>query len=245
MKILSLILILFLALPSFARESRIDLINALRTDGPSLLNSYLDLMAKNKILDQASHKLKHRQLLKRDGGLCAFTANTDAIEAVSQYYQLYTQKFVKRPDYFLYQVIDEARGYMEEDPTHAGISFEELVQYTREVFDKYGLNDIIHYKIVETPEKLDPDNMDQQYWKLRLMGMVSQDKEEGHTIVVLRVNKNKKTVFISDPNWPNKVLEIPYKKDHGKVRLYLDADQFPGFHPATMDQVIEITIPRD
>jgi hypothetical protein len=245
MKILVFILALFLSVPTFARYSRVDDIDALRTAKPSLLNSYLDLMTSKKLIDQASNKLKKRQLLKKDGGLCAFTANTDAIQAISQYYQLFTGKFVQHPDSFLYQVIDEARGYMEEDPTHAGINFEELVQYSKDVLDQYGLNEIIHYKLTGDPTKLDPDKMEQEYWKLRLVGMLSQDREEGHTIVVLKVDSSQKIMYISDPNWPNKVLPIPYKKDHGKVRIFLDKDQFPGFHPATIDQVIEISIPRD
>ncbi len=228
-----------------AFATRISDIEALKTKEPSLLNSYLDLMVQKKLLHQSSAKLKHRQLLKKNGGLCAFTANTDAIQAVSQYFRLYTGKFLKRPDYFLYQVIDEARSFMEDDPTYNGIDFPELVHYTKEVLEQYGLNDFIRYKLVSDFKQLNPDLMNQQYWKLRLIGMISQNKEEGHTVVLLRADKAQKILYISDPNFPNQVVPVPYKTDHQKVRLFLNSSWFPGFQPATVDQIIEISIPRD
>src|SRR5690349_21451470 len=78
---------------------RVEAIRALKTTEPSLLNSYLELMEKEKLIHQTDVRLKKRRLLKKDGGLCAFTAQVNAIQSVSQYYGISKSKFLQRPDY--------------------------------------------------------------------------------------------------------------------------------------------------
>jgi hypothetical protein len=243
LKFISFFLSIFLSFSVYA--TNFQDIQALRTEEPSLLNSYLDLMQSKKLIDQASAKLKKRQLLKRDGGLCAFTAETDAIAAVSNYYKLMTKKFVDRPDYFLYQVIDEARGFMDADPTHDGIDLPELKEYTEDVLEQYGLNEIIRLRLITNNEQINPEKFRTQYWKLRLLGMISNDKTEGHTIVMLGVNTDEKIIYTSDPNYPNKVIKNPYKYDHGRFKIYLSDDFGKDFQPAFVDEILEVNIPRD
>lgn len=215
----------------------------LKTTEYSLLNAYIELMESKKLIHQTDKRLKKRRLLKNNGGLCAFTAFVNAIQATSQYYQIYKSKFLKRPDYFLFEIINEARTYMETDPAYDGIDFISLVKYSNEILNYYGLNQVLRIKHVDLTN-VNIDDFHQQYWKIRLLGMLSQDGKEGHTVVLLKVDKVNKLLYVSDPNYPNKIISAPYKQVRKKLYIHL-SDDFPGFQPAWIDEMIEINIKRD
>lgn len=228
---------------SWAISQRVEQIRALRTVEPSLLNAYLDLMENQKLIHQLSIGLKKRRLLKKDGGLCAFTAQVDAIQSVSQYFEIAKSKFLKRPDYFEYQVIDEARAFMENDPTHAGALLSEVSKYTENVLEQYGLEQIVHLEYTAKKSDLDPDKFKTYYWKMRVVGMTNEEGDEGHTVVILKVDQKKHHMYLSDPNYPNKVVDIMYRKSQKGLEVFL-TDDFPGFQPAIIDEMIEVNVAR-
>ncbi len=225
-------------------SARIDAIRALKTDGPSLLNSYLELMEREKLIHQTDIRLKKRKLLKRNGGLCAFTAQVNAIQAVSQYYGVSKSKFLQRPDYFLFEIIEEARRFMVQDPRYEGAFLSDVDKYTEEVLEEHGLDGIIRLDYTDKKEDLDPTQFKNYSWKLRVLGMLSENGEEGHTVIALKIDKKNEIIYISDPNYPNKVIETQFKKSKKGLELYLSED-FPGFQPAIVDEMIEVNVLRD
>lgn len=237
------ILLLFPAL-SWGVSARVEEIRALRTDRPSLLNSYLELMEREKLIHQTDARLKKRKLLKKNGGLCSFTAQVNTIQAISQYYGISKSKFLKRPDYFMYEIIEEARQYMVEDPRYDGAYLSDVEKYTEEVLYQHGLDGVIRLEYTSRSEDLQPEKFKNYYWKLRLLGMISEDGEEGHTVVVLKIDPSKSLMYVSDPNYPNKILRTPYSMTKKGLALYLSED-FPGFQPAFVDEMIEVNVLRD
>lgn len=225
-------------------SARIDAIRALKTDNPSLLNSYLELMEREKLIHQTDIRLKKRKLLKRNGGLCSFTAQVNAIQAVSQYYGISKSKFLQRPDYFLFEIIEEARRFMVEDPRYEGAYLSDVDKYTEEVLEEHGLDGIIRLDYTEQKADLDPTKFKNYSWRLRVLGMLSEDEQEGHTVVALKIDQKNGIMYISDPNYPNKVIETPFKKSKKGLELYL-SDDFPGFQPAIVDEMIEVNVLRD
>lgn len=253
MKIKSLILVFTLSLllspdalafvkNSSVVDTRVEQIRALRTKDPSLLNAYLDLMEKEKLIDQSDARLEKRELLQENGGLCAFTAQVNAVQAVSQYYQIAKSKFLKRPDYFLYQIVHEAYAFMTEDPRYAGAYLSDLAIYTLNVLEEYGLDQIVDIKYFDDPEKLIAKNFKTYYWKLRLLGVSSENKKEGHTFILLKLDPD--FMYVSDPNFPNEVISIRYKQTQKGLKVYL-TEEFPGFQPATVDEIIEVNVLKD
>ena len=242
MKFLVYILLLCPIL-SFGSD-RIDAIRELKTEGPSLLNSYLELMEKEKLIHQTDIRLKKRKLLKKNGGLCSFTAQVNAIQAVSQYYGVSKSKFLKRPDYFLFEIIEEARRFMVEDPRYEGAYLSDVEKYTEEVLEEHGLDGIIRLEYTDKKADLDPTQFKNYSWRLRVLGMLSKNEDEGHTVVALKVDQKNSIMYISDPNYPNKVLKTPFKKSKKGLELYLN-DDFPGFQPAIVDEMIEVNVLRD
>jgi len=233
---------LFVTPVAKTRSDRINQIRELKSEKPSLINAYLTLMEKKKLLNQLSNKLKKRRLLKKDGGLCAFTAMVDAFEAFSEYYKLARSKFIKRPDYFLYQIIDEARNSMDADPAYEGIELKDLVTYTSAVIEKYGLESIVQLNFINDPKEIDPDKLNPDGSKIRLLGVTSKDGKEGHTMVMLGIDTKKKVFFVSDPNYPNKVLTLKYRKLKKGLGIYLDKKDFPGFQPSYIEEIVEVSI---
>lgn len=235
------IFLLFPFTPGWAVSERVDQIRALRTAEPSLLNAYLDLMENNKLIHQLSNGLKKRKLLKKDGGLCAFTAQVNSIQGVSKYFKIAQSKFLKRPAYFEYQVIDEARAFMENDPTYAGALLSEVEMYTENVLEQYGLDQIVHLDYTAKKSDLDPDKFKTYYWKLRIVGMTNAAGDEGHTVILLKVDPSKNFMYLSDPNYPNKVVQVKYRKAKKGLEIFL-TDDFPGFQPAIIDEMIEVNV---
>jgi hypothetical protein len=238
-----LVILLLFPLISWCRTTRVDEIRALRTDNPSLLNAYLDLMEKQKLIHQTDNRLKKKHLLKKNGGLCGFTAQVDTIQSVSNYFQIAKSKFIGRPDYFLYQVIEEARDYMTEDPAYEGAILADLGTYTENVLARYGLDEIVNIHYTDNKSDIDADKFKTYYWKIRMLGLLSEDKEEAHTVVVLKADHEKGVLYLSDPNYPNKVVTVPYKETRKGLEVYL-TDDFPGFQPALADQMIEVNVAK-
>ena len=243
MKIVGTVLFLLLLFPSLVLglSPRVEEIRALRTDRPSLLNSYLDLMEDKKLIHQTDIRLKKRQLLKRNGGLCSFTAQVNAIQSVSKYFEIAESKFLERPDFFLYEVIEEARAYMTDDPTYEGAHLYDVEKYTEEVLEEYGLDEIIKIDYVSKKSELLADKFKNYYWKLRVLGLLSKDGSEGHTVVLLKIDTKEQIAYISDPNYPNKVIQVPYIETKKGLELYLSLD-FPGFQPALVDEILEVNV---
>jgi len=206
-----------------------------------LLNAYLSLMEQEKLIDQSDSRLEKRDLLKENGGLCAFTAQVNAIQAVSNYFQIAKSKFLKRPDYFLYQVVHEAYAFMSEDPRYAGAYLSDLGVYTLNVLEEYGLDQIIDIKYTDDLEKLRSENFRTYYWKLRILGVSSKNKKEGHTFILLK--RDAKHMYISDPNFPNEVIPLRYKDTKSGLKVYL-TEEFPGFQPAHVDEMLEVNVFR-
>lgn len=246
MKFVGTILYILLLFPllSWGASPRIEAIQALYTDRPSLLNSYLELMEKQKLIHQTDIRLKKRKLLKRNGGLCSFTAQVNTIQAVSQYYGISKSKFLKRPDYFMYEIIEEAREYMVEDPRYEGAYLSDIKTYTDTILYNHGLDGVIRLEYTDDPADIDPDTFKNYYWKLRVLGMLSDKEDEGHTVVLLKIDRSNKIMYISDPNYPNKVIETHYEKTERGLELYL-SDDFPGFQPAIVDEMIEVNVLQD
>lgn len=247
MKFVGTILIyLLLLVPtlSWAISPRIEAIRALKTDEHTLVNSYLELMEKEKLIHQTDVRLKKRKLLKRNGGLCSFTAGVNAIQSVSQYYGVSKSKFLQRPDYFLFEIIEEARKFMIDDPRYDGAYLSDVKKYSEEVLEEHGLDGIIRMVYTDTPSKLNPYQFKNNAWKLRVLGMLSEDGEEGHTIVALKFDHKKNIVYISDPNYPNKVIPTKFAQSEKGFELYLSED-FPGFQPAIVDEMIEVNVMKD
>jgi hypothetical protein len=238
-----LVILLFFPFFSWGLSTRVEEIRALKTEGPSLLNSYLDLMESQKLIHQTDNRLKKRHLLKKNGGLCGFTAQVDTIQSVSNYFQIAKSKFLKRPDYFLYQIIEEARAYMTDDPAYEGAILADLGKYTENVLEKYGLDEIIHIEYTDKKSDIDPEKFKSYYWKMRMIGLASEDGEEAHTVVVLKVNVEKKLIYLSDPNYPNKVITVPYKESRRGLEVFL-TDDFPGFQPALANEMIEVNVAK-
>lgn len=246
MKFVGTILYILLLCPLLAwgNNARIEEIRSLRTDRPSLLNSYLELMEKGKLIHQTDNRLKKRKLLKKNGGLCSFTAQVNAIQAVSQYYGISKSKFLKRPDYFMYEIIEEARNFMIEDPRYEGAYLSDIAKYTSSVLEYHGLDGVIRLTYTDDPEKIDPNKFKNYYWKIRVLGVLNKKGDEGHTIVALKIDSQHNFFYISDPNYPNKVVKVPYRKSKKGLELYLSED-FPGFQPAIVDEMIEVNVLRD
>jgi hypothetical protein len=223
---------------------RIEAIRALKTENPSLLNSYLELMEKEKLIHQTDIRLKKRRLLKRNGGLCSFTAQVNAIQAVSQYYGFSKSKFLDRPDYFMFEIIEEAKRFMVNDPRYDGAYLSDVEKYTEEVLEEHGLDGVIRLEYTDKKSDIDPDKFKNYPWRLRVLGMLSEDEEEGHTIVALKIDRKNGVMYTSDPNYPNKVQKTPYRKTEEGLEIYL-SDDFPGFQPALVDEMIEVNVIRD
>ncbi len=246
MKFVGTLIYILILFPLFAwgNGARIEELRALRTDRPSLMNSYLELMEKGKLIHQTDNRLKKRKLLKKNGGLCSFTAQVNAIQAVSQYYGVSKSKFLKRPDYFMYEIIEEARSYMIEDPRYEGAYLDDIQKYTSSVLEYHGLDGIISLNYTDDPDTIDPDRLKNYYWKIRILGMVNEKEDEGHTVVALKIDPKKKIIYTSDPNYPNKIVKTPYRKTKKGLAIYLSQD-FPGFQPAIVDEMIEVNVLRD
>lgn len=239
-----LYILLLSPMDSFGTSQRIEDIRALRTESSTLLNSYLDLMEKEKLIHQTDARLKKRKLLKKNGGLCAFTAQVNAIQAISQYYGISKSKFIGRPDYFMFEIIEEARRFMVNDPRYDGAYLSDVRKYTDGVLEQHGLDGVIRLEYTENPDDLNPAKFKNYSWKLRVLGMLSENGEEGHTVVALKSDQKNNIIYISDPNYPNQVIKTPFKKSHKGLELYL-SDDFPGFQPAIVDEMIEVNVLRD
>ena len=74
--------------------------------------------------------------------------------------------------------------------------------------------------------------------------MLSKNEKEGHTIVLLGVDKKNRLLFVSDPNYPNEVTDVPYTYTRNRLKVYLSSTDFPGFQPATIDEIIEVNVKR-
>lgn len=168
----------------------------------------------------------------------------NAIQAVSQYYGVSKSKFLDRPDYFLFEIIEEARRFMVDDPRYEGAFLSDVEKYTEEVLEEHGLDGIIRLEYTNKKSGIDPEKFKNYSWRLRVLGMVSENEEEGHTIVALKIDPKNGVIYTSDPNYPNKVLKTPYRKTKKGLELYL-SDDFPGFQPAIVDEMIEVNVIRE
>lgn len=238
-----LVLLFLFGIPtlSWGLNSRVDDIRALKTNQASLLNSYLDLMESQKLIHQTSNALKKKGLLKRNGGLCSFTAQVNTIQSVSQYFQISKSKFLERPGYFEYEIVEEARAYMKDDPAYEGALLTDVEKYTEVVLEKYGLDQIISIDHTDKKSDIDPKKFKNYYWKMRILGLLSKNGQHGHTVVLLKADTKNNTFYISDPNYPNKVIKIPYEETPAGIKVSL-TDDFPDFQPALIDEMLEVNV---
>lgn len=204
--------------------------------------AYVEFATRNMLLQQTSKKLDKRALLKPNGGLCASSCFTNVIGAITaqsnnflmfpklapqvihiiiEAYNKYTRDDARMGTYMnsLARVIQNMGEKIFSHFEYIGFPFERMSIKFKEIntgfhpdqIHRVMEGDSIAIASVKRIVETDPDSKTTQR---------TDEYNFIHAIVLLKVNVEGKYLVISDPNLPNKIMVVPFKRTRdGNIRF--------------------------
>lgn len=181
---------------------------------------YSELALAGLLLEQQDTRLNEYDLFVPNGGLCATTCMTNILGASTLQLEN-VMTFTRQAPLILSRIVHEYNLQVQQDARY-GAHVDLVADVTNSISDElFALNQFISFEEAIT---LSASQIKSEFYPNRIFSAIRGDtiaigsvmplegeSNLGHAIVILGVDNDNKKLIISDPNFPNDILSVPFK----------------------------------
>ncbi len=174
---------------------------------PGASERFKDLALAKKLISQTDSRLKQRELLLPNHGLCGPTCGVNLLHALFSYSNAPTIDFEHKPDYFIQQIIGKSMTTFHWD-ARKGMHNHQLIPILSGIVGKltgnpYNLRastkSVFNYDDINLDSfVIDEDSL--------TLATVTTGPNSGHFIIILHFDPRTNKLVYADPNRPDKIF---------------------------------------